>query len=125
MDLIRRMTNLPEYEADWLERELGIGPIDRSSTFLRPNWLRSELRLFYRDQLCRTIHRPRTAYLVITILDSFEAAGWPRRVPNPFSGIKALDALKAGVASLNSSIVLLKFHTDGDGVRWDLDGPQP
>jgi len=122
LDLFGRMTTLPSYEIDWLRRELGIAPFN-ADMVLTPTWDSSSFELRLSNRLCRRIVGPKRAKNIVTILNAFEAAGWPTRIDNPFGGVDGPTTMQAAIGSLNHGINAIRFHADGTGkgIRWSVD----
>ena len=80
----------------------------------KPTWNAQAKELRLGGLLCKKFSRP--AHNQIRILDAFQEEGWTSRIFDPFTGGR----LKATVGDLNEGLQGLRFHVDGDGVRWRI-----
>ncbi len=59
------------------------------------------------------------------VLDAFEAAGWPRRIPCPMKGKGAKRRQRDTVESLNNrqeGLRRIRFHVDAEGgISWEVE----
>jgi hypothetical protein len=93
----------------------------------RPRWDRKHT-LWYGDKVARTVSSQ--AKYVRLILDAFEKAGFPTRIPNPLDDsdarIKDPTKLHDYLKSMNYKLEFIKFRADGTGgIIWEKKSPAP
>jgi hypothetical protein len=92
---------------------------------IRPNWDGGTGTLFWNGILAKKYSQP--AANQRKLLDALQIAGWPRSLPNPFTGEHGQDlqeVLHDTLKGLNKNQMnkLLAFHGDGtgNGFWWEL-----
>lgn len=87
-----------------------------------PQWDEEARELRYRGKVVRTVRRPKQARSIVTILQEFEAAGWPRRIDDPIQHRSSDESRRRDVYSLNTGLdtSTIKFACDGNrtGITW-------
>ena len=82
-----------------------------------PHWDEESRELRYQGQLVRIVRRPSLAPNIVRLLRTFEKAGWPARIDDPFHRQRSDETRRRDVETLNKRLLkpLLKFECDGNG----------
>jgi hypothetical protein len=94
----------------------------------RPCWNSETRQLTYRGKVVREVKRPKQAYNIVTILQAFEAAGWPPRIDDPHGRKPSDENRRRDVENLNKLILvpIIRFECDGNGTGFLWKSlPQP
>lgn len=106
-----RLGHLDPASREWLQREIGESP--EASTPVpetpRPAWRQEVGQLLFGTELIRRVRVMKTPSNVQIILDAFEAAGWPKSIPNPLK--LGSQELHEALRSLNEGMVRIRFHS--------------
>lgn len=83
----------------------------------KPRWDGETRQLTYRGKVVREVKRPKQAYNIVTILEAFEAAGWPPRIDDPHGRKPSDDTRRRDMENLNKLILvpIIRFECDGNG----------
>jgi hypothetical protein len=102
---------------DQLGARLAVGKTRTTGTAAIPHWDDDARELRYRGQLIRVVKRPKQANNIVTILRAFQAAGWPKRIVDPFGRKPSDETRRRDIENLNKLLLkpLLKFACDGNG----------
>ncbi len=107
---VRRATLLEALEAKPSKKQGG----GRSSAV--PHWDDDARELRYRGKVVRVVRRPKQAYNIVSILQAFEAAGWPARIDDPHHRKPNDETRRRDVSNLNKGLdASLRFACDGTG----------
>jgi hypothetical protein len=87
------------------------------STAPKPHWDDEARELRYLGQLVRVVKMPKQAHNIVTILRTFQAAGWPARIDDPFKRQSSDQTRRSDVENLKKLLLkpLLTFACDGNG----------
>ena len=83
----------------------------------KPHWDDEARELRYRGQLVRVVKKPKQAHNIVMILRTFQAAGWPARIDDPFKRQSSDQTRRSDVENLKKLLLkpLLTFACDGNG----------
>lgn len=118
-----RIGHLDQASREWLLREIGEYP--EASTQVpetpRPAWRQEVGELLFGKELIRRVRVMKTPSNVQRILDAFEAAGWPKSIPNSFDLIQ--QDLHQALRSLNEGLLGIRFHSQqgAQAIYWKTD----
>jgi hypothetical protein len=94
-------------------------PVPEGLQRIMPRWDEEKRELPYGDKLCKR-YDANPAKNQIDVIEAFQAANWPRTIPDPFRNSRRLNMT---IASLNRSMATgtIKFRWDGtgEGVNWE------
>jgi hypothetical protein len=91
-----------------------------------PHWDDDARELRYRGKVVRVVLRPKQAYNIVTILQAFEAAGWPARIDDPHQRKPNDETRRRDVSNLNTGLdASLRFACDGNGTGFLWKKTQP
>ena len=118
LELAQRANMITDAVYRWLMEELG-EQLRENSSPLTPLWKEEARELRYQDEVVRSVPRPGVAKNIVTVLNAFEAAGWPTRIDNPLK-LKSPQKLRDTLKSVNEGLEKLRFESDGTstGILW-------
>ena len=119
IDVARGLDVMSEQTARWLRRELGLESENAAAPSDRPIWRAETGELRLGDLVIRRVRVLRQPSNIQQILDAFQAAGWPSRIPNnlPYGQEQLHQALR----SLNTSLQTIRFRAQqgGTAIIWE------
>lgn len=84
-----------------------------------PIWRRDVGKLYFQGAIIRTVNSPTKARNIAAILDAFQCAGWPPRIPSPIT-IADAQRIREAVYSLRRGLTGIDFEADKGGIRWKV-----
>jgi hypothetical protein len=104
------------------QKVLTHGKIQKQQANLKPSWDKDTGRLYFDNEIIKTVKNIGQATNVIAVLDTFEIHKWPRSVDDLFINSVVANCLHKTVASLNCNLSRIRFCADGTGhgIRWEL-----
>ena len=89
-----------------------------------PQWNAATGKLFWENRLVRKLRILKKPSNIQIILNAFEAAGWPERIPNPVRpGLAPPVQVHETLRSLNKNLKAIRFHSqEGAGaIHWSSE----
>ena len=118
IEVARELGFLDQPTANWLLREVG-EELPRSPSASLPAWDRKSGILRLGKHTIRRIRVMKDPSNIQQILDAFQAAGWPARIPNPLS--LGQQQLHESLRSLHWGLKKLRFRSQegGRAITWE------
>lgn len=111
IDLGYRLNFLSQADHDWLKQLLNASPDPPTP---KPFWDSDRRQLRLGDRIVRNV-RGNRADAIITVLEEFEAAGWPADIPNPVPKRSVAETAR----SLNRGADGIRFHGRKGYIWWE------
>jgi hypothetical protein len=114
IDIAEAVNLMDTGTAHWLRRELGLIEVTDAQSTNQPHWDADTGRLSFNGIIVRRVRVFQNPSNVQTILDEFEAAGWPTRIDNPLE--EDQEKVHQALRSLNNNLAAIRFHAH-EGAR--------
>jgi len=117
VELSHGLNFLTAHDYQWLLREIGESETPESQTPL-PIWDAERRELRYRGIVVRRVRVGKVASSISSVLDDFQEAGWPAKIPSNLDTTLSSQPLHDAVAQLNKNLADIRFGVDGDNIFW-------
>jgi len=117
VELAHGLNFLTPQDYQWLLREIG-EPESPESQTTRPVWDPERRELRFGGKVVRRVHSRNVARSISGILDDFQEAGWPARIPSKLDTTLSFQPLHDAVSRLNKGLAEIRFRVDGGDIIW-------